>query len=285
MSSVADSSTHAGPSQEMASSSTHTDTPRQDAAAEATASTSTRQHNLGVPDTNLRFDFKNDLTSYIKRWALSQGFCVSISGSDISTVRFKCEHGGEYRERDKKGIRSGAPTRQKGCPFKMTGKILYWENSKWSIRDVFPFHSHEATSHEEMKKKPQARALAAQSVYPEIIKLSATLPPREVVATLRKSHPDLYILPRDVSNLKVKHKREKKQRKHMTLGQILRELYHASRDWSDNKDNVFHGLVQKMADDTTFEESLSLFFRVFESDIHRIRNPPEFDEPTPATTA
>lgn len=261
------------PSAAVASSSTLDDAPGETREAGASHSATTDVYHLGAPNRAATFRTKETLTAAVKKWAVSRGFGVSICASDRTTVRFKCEHGGEYRARGQKGMRKAAPTRQKGCPFVLTGTMDYYLGDVWVIRDVYGYHSHQATPPEEMAKTPKARALAVQTVYNEIVTLSATLTPKEVVAELRKTHPDLYILPRDVSNVKTKHKRNVAHRKDMPFSEILRELAAIKDTWPANKRKMFSGLLHNMISPSTAQESITLFTRVFEAEIHRIRNP------------
>ena len=96
-------------------------------------------------------------------------------------------------------------TRRIGCPFKLYGKKIVGD--KWELQVQNPSHNHAADNN--MIGHPTARRLTEEQLQ-KILDLSETgSKPRDILALLRRQHPDTLVSPKDIYNAREALRRQK----------------------------------------------------------------------------
>ena len=161
------------------------------------------------PPTEQIFDSRDLLIASVRQHALSQGYAITTVRSITEKyIYLGCDRGGTYRDRlnaPEGAKRRTTTTRRIGCPFKLYGKKII--NDKWELQVQTPNHNHAADNN--MIGHPTARRLTEEQLQ-KILDLPETgSKPRDILALLKRQHPNTLVSPKDIYNAREALRRQK----------------------------------------------------------------------------
>ncbi|XP_057505860.1 probable bifunctional methylthioribulose-1-phosphate dehydratase/enolase-phosphatase E1 2 isoform X2 [Actinidia eriantha] len=153
------------------------------------------------------FQTREELLKYVRDFALTQGYMVSIKDSSKNRyVTIACDRGGVYRKRLKTGEnmrQRKVPSRLTNCPFEVVGKK---DDDLWTLTIKHGEHNHEPSKN--MSDHPSCRRFTEEEILLIREMTAAGKRPRQILKALRQSNPSLISDSRNVYNVKAKIRRE-----------------------------------------------------------------------------
>lgn len=161
---------------------------------------------LESPPAGQSFVAREALEKYLKSFAVSQGYAVSVRSSSKTSVTFKCDRGGSYRDNNKTpkdaSQQRDTSSRLIGCNWRVTGS-LHSSDGRWHLNITNGEHSNHSAS-ENMIGHSRARGLNDQQEAVVNNMLKSGTAPKNIMTTLQQDDPNILFTKRDLYNLKWK---------------------------------------------------------------------------------
>lgn len=169
------------------------------------------------------FDDREPMIAAVREYAFSQGFVITIARSSGGrNMYLGCDRGGVHKARDRNPGREVTSRRKRGsrrsgCPFSIYCYKSGSEKSdnKWRIRVINLQHNHDMETN--LVEHSGARVMTEDHKKMIEFLLAENLPPRKIVAALKRGYPNLLVLPRDIYNLKKTLKKAEEARRQAEL--------------------------------------------------------------------
>jgi hypothetical protein len=162
------------------------------------------------PPTEQIFDSRELLEASMRQHALSQGYAIVTTGANANrNVSLGCDRGGKYYDRinaPEGANRRITTTRRIGCPFKLYGKRIP-NSEKWELKVRNPSHNHQANN--SMIGHPSARRFTEEQHQNILYMSDVGAKPRDILALIKREHPNTLVTPRDIYNARSALRRQK----------------------------------------------------------------------------
>lgn len=162
------------------------------------------------PPTEQIFDSRELLIASVRLHALSQGYAIVTTGANANrNVSLGCDRGGKYNDRvnaTEGANRRVTTTRRIGCPFKLYGKRIP-SSEKWELKVRNPSHNHQADN--SMIAHPSARKFTEEQLRNILYMSEVGSKPRDILALIKREHPNTLVTPRDIYNARSALRRRK----------------------------------------------------------------------------
>lgn len=183
------------------------------------------------------FRSREELLEHVRNISMTLGYVVSINMSKKDKIiGIGCDRGGTYRCRKPNAIRQKkSKSRLINCPFRVVGKRN--DDGLWIMKVENGEHNHEPSK--DLIDHPFARRCSEEEVLRIKEMTFAGIQPREILATLKQSNPNLKLLLRDLYNIKAKIRREYLSGR-TTINALIDELGQAGFQYNLKCDEAGH---------------------------------------------